>query len=244
MNTALLLNELAQSSDSLMFWNTVAQVVLAMFTIASFFGLVAYVRWTKKMAETAQASLKASHEMIEETRNARLAEALPYLVLEIEARPGSFIFINLVNYGRTMAKDVVVTTDPPMTVAMAVANDELIPFCSNPPKSLAPGQRIATALGPGYIILDPEKYPQQYHCTIEWSSAIASERQSARLVLNLDSFARVRQGGNGDLHDVARSVEAIARATGDISKRLLEMQAPRPVTPHKRRKAAPKTGGK
>lgn len=197
-------------------WNTICQTVLCVVAIGSLYGLWRYVVWTKQLAIISQESVQASEKMVAEMRSARISESLPYVGVFIDIPPDSLVFIVLKNFGKTPAKNIDVSVEPPLFVKIGDATEQL-PFVEKSVLTLAPGMEIRTGIGAGYQVIGHPDYPQTYTFTLWWDSDLHQDRQTATYELNLEVFAKVRMGGGGPEHEVSRSLKSISESLRECS---------------------------
>src|SRR5215207_6093701 len=129
--------------------------LLAGIQLLTLIGLIVYVikTWeiasaTRNAAEATKRSTELSQEVIKEMRAARIQESAPHVIVYIDMPPGNWaLYIGAKNIGKTVAKDVQFSFEPPLMCGFGNKSQESeIAFVKDGIRSLAPGQEIRVFL--------------------------------------------------------------------------------------------------
>jgi len=165
--------------------------------------LVVYVWKTWEMASATRSS-------VEEMRAARLAESRPYVLLFAEMNSVDPFFFDLVlrNFGKTGARDVSVTIDPPLQASWD--GPLKCAFLSRPVGFLAPGAELRTHFdsSAGYF---GKNLPGHYTVEVGYKDERGRASYAENLVLNVDQFRGLSWLGRKDLGDIHKALEALRK---------------------------------
>jgi hypothetical protein len=146
-----------------------------------------------------------------EARRLREQQAAPYVVVDVEGSKASTIFLDLYvkNIGRTVARNVRVSFDPPLqstldgTFVRATAG-----FLAHPIPAMPPGReyRMMFERGPD---LYKSELPRAYAATVMFDGV--SGPQCLTYEINLDLFFEYQSINVYGVHDVATNLRDIQR---------------------------------
>lgn len=200
----------------------IADYLVAGVQVAALIGLIVYVikTWeiasaTRRSTELSQRSLELSQAVLEEMKAARLQESAPYVVVYFDMPYGNdwVMYFVVKNTGRTVAKDVKLTFDPPLMTG----------FGDNPHafdiyaikegiRLLAPGQEIRTPFDshPNYV---KDKLPTIYQVAVSYSDGIRPDRIVHHDTIDLSIFDDLSVLQKKEEEDLIKAVETLARSS-------------------------------
>jgi hypothetical protein len=152
---------------------------------------------------------------VREARRLREAQVQPFVVVDFEAdQQTQAIYIVISNGGSTMARDVRLTFEPPLTSSLD-SNQNVVP-----PRDLKPLSEGIASLPPGKqirVMFDmftqraADAYPDVYNVHVSFRAPALKRRLSDDTVLDLGVFRNVLHPIRQDVHDVhARLKELVA----------------------------------
>lgn len=168
----------------------------------------------------ARASLKQARQLREE-------EAAPFIVVDIVPAPDSSFVLDLAieNVGKTLARDVRISFDPPLKSATDMSGYELSDWAALKEgiTTLAPGRRL-TAL----FDVSHERYesdlPKRYEVTVDCTDAHGRRQPTLHYTLDLEPlFGALTTDAKG-LRHVVQELEKIRKALEPITRKPLRVE--------------------
>lgn len=145
-----------------------------------------------------------------EARRLREAGGQPFVVVDI--RPGkawaNLLTLVIENTGTTLARDVKITFDPPMTTTL---HDSKLPggvLIQEGIEALPPGRRIETLFDLSHDRHE-QNLPMRYAVTVSFSDFRGKRIEQLRYVIDLAYLYDLRLIGEKTVHDVATSLDLI-----------------------------------
>lgn len=147
---------------------------------------------------------------IREARRTREAQAQPFVVVDIQ--PGR-VWVNLLtlviqNTGTTLARDVRIAFDPPLTTSLT---DSKLPggvLVSEGITALPPGRRIEMLFDLSHERLE-QQLPMRYTVTVDFSDFRRRRMSQLAYVVDLTYLYEMRIIGEKSVHDIAVSLDEI-----------------------------------
>ncbi len=146
-------------------------------------------------------------------RESNIAAAQPYVWADVRAADDQGVLVDLVvgNSGPTVAKDVRVEFDPPLTTKGGHAEQltvQAMDRMRNGMRSLAPGKTLYWHLGSGPVLLESEQ-PQVHRVTVNADGPFGPVPQMT-YEIDLSDFRESNSRPSGTLHRLTEAVEGVA----------------------------------
>jgi hypothetical protein len=162
---------------------------------------------------------------VREARRIRVAQAQPFVIVDLEIRRGDEIYLVISNIGGTIARNVRLDFDPILTSTL----DEKEGL--TPPRDLKPLGDVIPSLPPGKRIAmlfdifhqrDPAKYPDLYNVTARFYAAALKRHVTDDGVIDLGVYRNaIPDASRRDVHDVHERLKELVGETRKLSKGLL-----------------------
>ncbi len=191
--------------------------VLALVQVLTLIALITYVWKTWQMAS-------ATRESVDEMRATRDEESRPYVLLFAERNAVTSLFfdITLRNFGRTAARDVRLSFDPPLQ-ASRPDSIERCTFLNEGVSLLPPGSNFRTFFDSSMDYFKEDR-PLRYTVHLRYWDVKKAVSYDETIVLNLDQFRGMTWIGEKNLGTVAKELEKtnehlkkLVSKTGEIS---------------------------
>lgn len=148
---------------------------------------------------------------VREARRLREAQAQPFVVVDIE--PGrvwaNWLMLVIENIGTTLARDVHLTFDPPLTTTLQDSNVDGARFLRNGIAALPPGRRIESLLDLSHIRIE-QNLPMRYAVKVKFSD-FRGEEQTLNYEVDFSYLFDLEMAGEKTVHNVAESLDQIRR---------------------------------
>lgn len=146
-----------------------------------------------------------------EAARIRLEQARPHVVVHFAFSQGILVQIVIRNIGRTIARDIHLTWDRPLTSTLfGTRFEKMAAFTSGIP-SLAPAQEIRVHFDSLPKRVETPEMPMTYACTVAYAgSGEKGPRYEEAQVLDLNVFVQAARMPKGP-DDIARQMEEVVR---------------------------------
>lgn len=206
--------------------NTIAAIVAAVAAVAASVVAVASLPATRKAAEAARAQAVAAREQTELQLELARAAAQPRIWADIQPdnKQGTILQLVLRNDGPTVARNVVVTIDPPLPNDTAYA-DRITTAeqrLARGIRSIAPGRSIEWSLGPAYDLMKKRDSPAIVHTVRLTAEGPHGPVEPVELEVDLDEWRESRDAPDGSLHVLKQSVDKVAaqlKSLNDLARK-------------------------
>jgi hypothetical protein len=161
---------------------------------------------------------------VREARRLREAQAQPFVVVDFEAdQQTQAVYIVISNVGSTMARDVHMTFDPPLTSSLD-SNPNVVP-----PRELKPLSEGIASLPPGKqirVMFDmftqraADAYPDVYDVHVRFRAPALKRRMSDDTMLDLGVYRNVLHPIRQDVHDIHARLKELVAETRQLREAL------------------------
>jgi hypothetical protein len=146
---------------------------------------------------------------VKEARRTREAQAQPFVIVDIQ--PGrvwaNLLMLVVENIGTTLAKDVTVAFDPPLTTTRDNQLTQSV-LMRDGISMLPPGRRIETLLDLSHDRLD-QKLPMRYEVTVSFHDFRNRPQQPLSYAIDLTYLYNLEQVGEKTMHDLVKEVHEL-----------------------------------
>jgi hypothetical protein len=164
---------------------------------------------------------------LKQARALREEEAAPFVVVDVVPTPASRWILDLVieNTGKTVARDVRITFDPPVESAADMAGYDLRDWSPlrDGIKSLAPGRRL-TAMFDQTRERHASELPRQYEVRVECRGARGRRQPVMEYTVDLDPLYGALYVEEKGLHNLVQEVEKLRKAVEPITRKPLTVE--------------------
>jgi hypothetical protein len=180
--------------DSTVMWTDVAQVAL----VAAQLGVLvaaAVIAWRQ----------------VEESRRLREEQNRPFVVVDFDCEQGYMMYLEVVNMGTSLAKDVRIEIDPPLESAIDIEVGKLR-MLNEGIATLAPGKKYRTFFDMGFRRNeDRPDLPMNYIARVRYSDERGKRSFDETLNLDMDQYMHISTVTRHDLHDIHGQLERIRK---------------------------------
>ena len=134
----------------------------------------------------------------------------PFVVMDVDYMASSLLFLFIKNIGTSLARDVRIAVDPPLTTsldfdmgAIKMLGDDGIP-------TLAPGKELRTLFDMGFRRHEAG-LPLLYSVTITYTDDRGDRRFSESTFLDIEQYTHMRFVERKDIHNVYKAMEKMQR---------------------------------
>lgn len=159
------------------------------------------------------AAIFVAWRQLAEARRLREEQTRPFVVVDLE--PDDFLFMIVVsNLGPSMARDVRITIDPPLTSSVKQHELDKIKMFQEPILSLAPSRRVRTILDSAHE-RDREKSPDVYDVRVTYTDDTGRRNFTEHQVLDLGLYWDTSEIRRKSVHHVAEQLKTLV---AEVSK--------------------------
>ena len=162
------------------------QIALLFIQIPTLVALIIYVIKTWEMASASRKSTEIAEKTLLEMREQRDAEIAPYVIayLDGQGEINGLLYLVIKNTGKTVAKNVKVTFDPPLETQFPDLLERVLPADGIP--SIPPNYEIKTILD--NFAAYPESRPMAYKVKVTCYGGIDNKLREDKYNLDLELF--------------------------------------------------------
>jgi hypothetical protein len=163
-----------------------------------------------------------ARRQLRQARELREEEAAPFIVVDVVPGRAASHLLDLVieNVGKTMAKDVTITFDPPIESATDMHGFELAEWA--PIKTgittLVPGRRL-TALFDNSVDRYKSDLPRQYTVTVHCCDSRGRKQPEQRFTMDLAPLYGAMNASLRDMHQLVGEVEKLRKPLETLAKK-------------------------
>jgi len=162
-------------------------------------------------------ALLVAWRQLRESRDQRIEEHRPRVVIDFELREPPFINLTITNLGTMAARDVIFTFDQPLVTTLDDRRGDDRPSFADLPifrdgiSTLPPGKTIRTFFD-SYPARVEAGYPNRYVATLDYAAPITSYPSfTDEYVLDLEIYRELAYSKEPSLKDVSKQLEQIAK---------------------------------
>ena len=194
-------------------------VIMFVIQLLSLIALVVYVIKTAEVAEGTWKSAQAMDRSVAEMVEDRDQQIAPYVVVFFDHQTDSPIFdLVIKNTGRTAARDVEVTFEPPLQTSLKNYDIEQLAFIHQVIPTLPPEYEIRASVDVIDNALKSVTLPKQYRVKVTYSGGIKAEKREAEYILDLNIFNGILETHTRSLTDLTKAVEKISDKLDELAK--------------------------
>jgi len=200
------------------------QTILFFVQIASLVFLIIYVIKTWEMASATRKAAEATEKSVLEMREQRDAEVAPYIVVYLHSEGAILGILSLVikNTGRTVAKNVKISFDPPLQTRFPDLLKKVLPPDGIP--SIPPGYEIKTTLD-NFAEYKKSK-PMAFDVTVTYSGGVSNKLREDKYHLDLELFRGIVYSvENKPLSETAKAIKELNSSTEAVIEELQKVSA-------------------
>jgi hypothetical protein len=220
----------------------ILQIVALLVQSVSLVFLIIYVRKTAQMAEATSKSVEMTQEMVstarlsaeatirsakaaedsvQELRETRERESVPYVVAYFDASLETFlIYLVIKNIGKTFANKVKLDFEPPIQNSTEGINISEIPIIKDGIGSIPPGYEIRTLFDSALSYFGKDGLPLSYKVRISYSGGLRDHLRSYDQMLDLGAFKDLSDIHQRGFNDLVKQVEDLAKNQAETNKSL------------------------
>ena len=194
-------------------------VIMFVIQLLSLIALVVYVIKTAEVAQGTWKSAQAMDRSVAEMVEDRDQQIAPYVVVFFDHQTDSPIFdLVIKNTGRTAARDVEVTFEPPLQTSLKNYDIEQLAFIHQVIPTLPPEYEIRASVDVIDNALKSVTLPKQYRVKVTYSGGIKAEKREAEYILDLNIFNGILETHTRSLTDLTKAVEKISDKLDELAK--------------------------
>lgn len=194
-------------------------VIMFVIQLLSLIALVVYVIKTAEVAQGTWKSAQAMDRSVAEMVEDRDQQIAPYVVVFFDHQTDSPIFdLVIKNTGRTAARDVEVTFEPPLQTSLKNYDIEQLAFIHQVIPTLPPEYEIRASVDVIDNALKSVTLPKQYRVKVTYSGGIKAEKREADYILDLNIFNGILETHTRSLTDLTKAVEEISDKLDELAK--------------------------
>ncbi|MGN6814879.1 MAG: hypothetical protein ACTHK3_02190 [Solirubrobacterales bacterium] len=144
---------------------------------------------------------------VREARRLREQQNRPFVVMDFDVERGVETYLEVVNLGTSLARDVKFKINPPLASAVDVPVNKFKMLNQGIP-TLAPGKRFRTFFDIGFQRVGSD-LPMSYSVSVEYKDEDRKRVFNEDLDLDLEQFMYLESPTRRDLHDVNERLEEI-----------------------------------
>lgn len=180
-------------------------------------------RQAEASLQVSKASVDVALATVKEMRTAREEENAPYVIAHFDL-DGPMVYVVVKNLGKSIAKNIKFSVDPPFAVFHPTANLNEISLFKEGIAMLAPGSEIRVFFASTMECFGQSNIPRQYKMTIAYNTSLVSKVQWHEMVLDLSSYYGLPYFNEETFDDLVKEVERIRKAfetLNETNKRIL-----------------------
>ena len=194
-------------------------VIMFVIQLLSLIALVVYVIKTAEVAQGTWKSAQAMDRSVAEMVEDRDQQIAPYVMVFFDHQTDSPIFdLVIKNTGRTAARDVEVTFEPPLQTSLKNYDIEQLAFIHQVIPTLPPEYEIRASVDVIDNALKSVTLPKQYRVKVTYSGGIKAEKREAEYILDLNIFNGILETHTRSLTDLTKAVEKISDKLDELAK--------------------------
>lgn len=183
--------------DSAVTWTDTAQVGLV---AAQLVVLIAAVVFARRQVIFAR-------EQVSEARELREEQNRPFVVVDFDCEQGYMMYLEVVNMGTSLARDVWIEIDPPLESAIDIDVGKL-KMLNEGIATLAPGKKYRTFFDMGFRRAEAERdYTMNHTVRVRYKDEKGKRSFDETLNLDMDQYMNMNTVTRHGLHDIHNELE-------------------------------------
>lgn len=148
---------------------------------------------------------------VKEARVLREEQNRPFVVVDFDCEQGYMMYLEVVNIGTSLARDVTIEIDPPLESAIDIKVGEL-KMLNEGIATLAPGKRYRTFFDMGFRRAEAERdYTMNHIARVRYKDEKGKRTFDETLNLDMDQYMHMNTVTRRGIHDVHKQLEAIQK---------------------------------
>lgn len=148
---------------------------------------------------------------VKEARVLREEQNRPFIVVDIQSDPGSLVYLEVVNMGTSLARDVRIKIDPPLESAIDIPVGKL-KMLNEGIATLAPGKKYRTFFDQGFRRNEDSDLPMNYVATVTYTDEKGKRPFKETMNLDLDLYmdmTEVTRHGEHEIHERLKEIRDV-----------------------------------
>jgi hypothetical protein len=148
---------------------------------------------------------------VKEARVLREEQNRPFVVVDVQSDPGSLVYLEVVNMGTSLARDVRIKINPPLKSAIDIPVGKL-KMLNEGIATLAPGKKYRTFFDQGFRRNEDSDLPMNYVATVTYTDEKQKRPFKETMNLDLDLYmdmAEVTRYGEHEIHERLKEIREI-----------------------------------
>jgi hypothetical protein len=148
---------------------------------------------------------------VKEARVLREEQNRPFVVVDFDCEQGYMMYLEVVNMGTSLARDVSIEIDPPLESAIDIEVGKL-KMLNEGIATLAPGKRYRTFFDMGFRRAEAEHdYTMNHTAQVRYKDEKGKRTFDETLNLDMDQYMHMNTITRRGIHDVHKQLEAIQK---------------------------------
>jgi hypothetical protein len=191
--------------------------------IMSLIALVIYVIKTWEMASATREAAEISAKVLEHNRNVQDQEVAPYMVVYLDIPYGDpWIYLVVRNVGKTIAENVSITFDPPLT-RMQHEPLATLPIDDAQMGSFPPGYEVRIFFDSTIEYFAQENLPSSFKVTASYTGGLSPAPRSTTQIIDLSVYKGTSYLHEPRLKDVLKELKELARQNKTVAEQLSKL---------------------
>lgn len=148
---------------------------------------------------------------VKEARELREEQNRPFVVVDVQSDPGSLVYLEVVNMGTSLARDVKIKIEPPLESAIDIPVGRL-KMLNEGIVTLAPGKKYRTFFDQGFTRNEDSNLPMNYVATVTYTDEKGKRSFEETMNLDLDLYmdmTEVTRYGQHEIHERLKEIREI-----------------------------------
>ncbi len=152
-----------------------------------------------------------ARRQVKEARVLREEQNRPFVVVDFDCEQGYMMYLEVVNMGTSLARDVTIDIDPPLESAIDIEVGNL-KMLNEGIATLAPGKRHRTFFDMGFRRAEAERdYTMNHTARVRYKDEKCKRTFDETLNLDMDQYMHMNTVTRRGIHDVHKQLEAIQK---------------------------------
>lgn len=148
---------------------------------------------------------------VKEARELREEQNRPFVVVDFDVEDGYMVYLEVVNMGTSLARDVRIEIDPPLESAIDIEVGKL-KMLSEGIATLAPGKKLRTFFDMSFRRAEADRdYKMNHTARVRYSDEKRKRSFDETLNLDLDQYMHINTVTRHGLHDIYGQLEKIRK---------------------------------
>lgn len=152
-----------------------------------------------------------ARNQVREARELREEQNRPFVVVDFDCEEGYMMYLEVVNMGTSLARDVTIEIDPPLESAIGIEVGKL-KMLNEGIATLAPGKQYRTFFDMGFRRAEAERdYTMNHTARVRYTDERGKRAFEETLNLDMDQYMHMNTVTRRGIHDVHKQLEAIQK---------------------------------